>query len=171
MRVSAWSEGHDGLVAIYRERLWPGPALIAVVPLMAIPLSVAYGAAFGAVWGWLLGIVVVTVGWAWLFTTAPAIRVDEAVFRAGRARLPRRFVGNVDILDSDGLREQRTRGDVRSFLLVRPGTARRAVAVANTDPQDPHPQWVVHSRHPERLRDALLSNATHHVEAGPDAAE
>lgn len=153
--MAVWREGQDGQQTIYSERLWPGPGLMLISVVVIAPVAIAYGAAFGGTLGWILGVLLIGLAWAWLLGSAPVIRVDERVFRAGRARLPREYVGTVSELDRDELARERTGGDVRTFLALRPGTSRRAVLVEVCDPQDPHPRWIVQTRHPQKVISAL----------------
>lgn len=143
----------------YRERLWPGPLLLAVVPLAVAPLAVAYGAVFGPVLGWLIAVALIALGWAWLLGSSPRIEVDADAFHAGRAHIPLRFIGQVTRLDRASLADIR-RTDVRAYAVLRPGTAREAVSIMLTDPADPHTRWLVNTRRPELLI-AALDSATH----------
>ena len=45
--------------------------------------------------------------------------------------------------------------DVRAYLLLRP-YVQRAVRIEVVDPADPTPYWLVSTRHPERLAQALV---------------
>lgn len=166
--MSQWQEGQDGSEPIYRERLWPGPWPFVTAALIVLPVAVAYGAAFGAPFGWTLALCLTALAWTWLMSSAPVIAVDDRVLRAGRARLPRTCVGDVSALDGPALTDQRRRGDVRAYVVLRPGTTKKAVLVNLQDPQDPHPQWIVQTRHPDRLIAALRSPSP---SATPDAAE
>lgn len=150
-----WQEGRDGNRPAYRERLWPGPGLLILTAVVIAPVAIAYAAVFGATLGWVLGVLVIALVWAWLIGSAPTLRVDERVFRAGRARLPRGYVGQVRGLTAQDLSRERTSGDVRTYFVLRPGTSRRAVLVENIDPNDPHPRWIVQTRHPDRIIEAL----------------
>jgi Protein of unknown function (DUF3093) len=97
---------------------------------------------------------------AWvLLATAPMVRVDEAVFRAGRGRLPRRHIGRVTAVDAATARRLRGRdADVRAYLCVRSWVP-RAVVVEVTDIDDPHPYWLVSTRRPDQLVSALHADS------------
>jgi len=153
--MAAWQEGDDGVAVRYRERLWPGPGPMLLVPLIVLPIAVAYGAALGTAVGVVLAIAFVALGWSWLLGSSPVVSVDERVLRAGRARLPHAARGEVSVLTADDVRVQRSSGDVRTFWLMRPGAARGAVAIDVIDVNDPHPQWIVQTRAPEKLAAAL----------------
>lgn len=83
------------------------------------------------------------------------VRVGADGLVAGRARLPLTAIGAVSALDGPATRALRGReADPRAYLLLR-GYVSTAVRVDVEDPADPTPYWLVSTRHPERLRDAL----------------
>lgn len=152
-------EGRDGNVVAYRERLVPPPLWWALTLALAASLGVAYGHFLGATVGWITTVVAEAVfaGVLWV-QAAPLIRVDELVFRAGRARLPLEYVGEVRVLDAVATKSLRgPQADANVHLCLRPSVADRCVAVVVTDADDPHPYWLVSSKHPERLAAALTA--------------
>jgi hypothetical protein len=124
-----------GLAAILATELWlgaPGPR--AWVPyVVLLPLAAA------GVW-WLGRITVaVTGGELW---------VDDA-------HLPVRFIADAIPLDAAGKRElMGVSADPLAFVVQRPWIG-GAVQVIVDDPADPTPYWLVSSRRPERLAEAL----------------
>lgn len=140
----------------YRERLWPSLGVWALVPLMglaaavmALPVSTV-GAPVAAVVV-MAGLVV------WGVRSSPVVAVDDGHLVAGRARLPLGVVGEVEAWRGEDARRQRgPLLDARAHLLVR-GWVGPVVTVRLEDPDDPTPYWVVSTRSPERLRDALES--------------
>jgi hypothetical protein len=155
---AGWQEGRDGASPTYEERLLP-PWWIALAGLALVGmLAVAYGAAYGAAIGWVTFLPLAALVVVGLVRTAPVLRVDDRVFRAGSARLPLRWIGPVDVLDPDQARDARTvHADARALLVLRTWATARAVRVAVTDPEDPHPYWLVSTRHPDRLAAALAA--------------
>lgn len=86
---------------------------------------------------------------------SPSIRVENGVLSAGRAEIPVSQLGKVELLGADALRAAIGPGlDARSFLLVR-GWIHRGVKIENIDPADPAPQWILTTRHPEKLAIAI----------------
>ena len=83
--------------------------------------------------------------------------VEDGWFRAGRARIEAKYVGDVAALDAEQTRLVAGRdADARAYLLLRP-YLKRAVQVTIVDPADPTPYWLVSSRHPEALAGALAT--------------
>lgn len=96
-----------------------------------------------------------TVGALWrLGRIKVAVRGDELL--VDDARLPVRFVADAIALDADGRREVLGVGaDPLAFVVQRPWIS-GAVQVLLDDPADPTPFWVVSTRHPVRLAQAIL---------------
>lgn len=156
-RTPTWSEGQDGTGRAYRERLYPPVLVFVLVGGLATMLGVAYGAAYGSALGWTTGLLLGAVGITALLVTSTPIHVDDRVLRAGRARLPLAVIAHVTALDAEGMREARRHGDPRDYLVLRAWSSRRGVAVVLADPHDPHPRWVVSTRHPDRLAQAVMA--------------
>lgn len=155
MATVAWSEGRDGTEVAYAERLWPSWWAWLAAPALISVLAIAYGAAYDPAWGWLILATGTALAWGVLIGTSPVVRVDDRVFRAGTARLPRSCVGGVEPLDREAMRERLRSGDARAFLMLRSWSSRQGVLVNVLDPDDPHPYWLITTRRPARLADAL----------------
>src|SRR4051812_37691187 len=83
------------------------------------------------------------------------VSVRDGWLRAGRARIEAEHVGEVAALDAEETRRVAgPQADARAYLLLRP-YLKRAVRVEITDPADPAPYWLVSSRHPDELAEAL----------------
>jgi hypothetical protein len=148
------STGPNSIGRSYRERLWPAPwvfiATALVIPaslLVFLPISTTAGIVCAIV---LYGAIVVT-----LLATTPAVDVDDALFTAGRARLPRTAIASVSSFTGQEATAQRgTQLDARAWLLLR-GWIPGLVKVQLDDPSDPTPYWLVSTRHPAQLAAAL----------------
>lgn len=85
------------------------------------------------------------------------VEVTNVHLRAGTARVPLIYCGEARALDAQQTRALHgPEADTRAFFLIRPYIA-TAVRVEITDPRDPTPYWLVGSRNPEQLADALSS--------------
>lgn len=141
---------------MYAERLripvlwW----LITAVSLFVVWLVV--GAATGGIPALIFtlvvaaGVVTVLVRYG----AAPVV-VDGDTFTAGRARIEREHLGTAEVLTGEAARLARGRDcDPRAYLVLRPYLS-SAVRVQLTDPADPAPYWLVATRRPEQLAEAL----------------
>ena len=140
----------------YRERLsvpirwWAqGTMLVAslwLAVIVAVPGAVAWAVTGAAVA--LMATLFLTYG-------AALVSVEDGWFRAGRARVELRFVGEVGPLDAETTRLVAGRdADARAYLLLRP-YRKKAVKVSLRDPADPTPYWLVSTRRPDALAAAL----------------
>ncbi len=128
-----------------------------LVAVLSVSLGVAYGAAVGYDWGLLTFVVTQALGTWWLLLARGRITVDDDDLVAGRARLPLEFVGAAVALDADETRYTAGVGaDARAFLLLR-ASAPTAVKVVLDDPADPTPYWLISTKRPVELRDAVVA--------------
>ncbi len=140
----------------YHERLLPSvPALLVMLGVLMM-FAIAFGAAFSAPLGWAIAVVGTAAIAVVVFATAPVLEVTDEHLRAGRALLPRSVIAGVEALDAEQVRQARgMTADARQYLMLRPIACGTAVRVRLDDPADPHPAWLVTSRHPQRLAAAL----------------
>ncbi|AQP46991.1 hypothetical protein BW730_05125 [Tessaracoccus aquimaris] len=88
------------------------------------------------------------------------VTVDADGLTAGRYRLGHPYIAAATALDGEQARAALgPDADHRAFLFTRPFLS-SLVRVDLDDPADPHPYWLVSTRHPERLADALRQEAT-----------
>lgn len=141
-------------VTVYRERLWAPPILYLatalVIPaslLVFLPINTTTGVIVAI--GMELGVLVL------LHVLAPVLEVTDGEFRAGRAHLPRPLVGDVSGYTGAAATTQRgPKLDARAWTLFR-GYVGGVVRVEVADPDDPTPYWLVSTRHPDRIVEAL----------------
>ncbi|GAB3269491.1 hypothetical protein GCM10027586_20810 [Kineococcus gypseus] len=90
-----------------------------------------------------------------LLSLAGTVEVSGGELRVGRARLPLRVVSGVDVVPAE--RRRAVLGpelDARAHLAIRSWVP-TAVRVHLDDPDDPAPYWVVSTRRPRELADAI----------------
>lgn len=141
-------------VTRFRERVGPSLgiwlAILLLVPgglLIFLPIGVGVGIAGAAV--------LLAIGVGILVAATPTVEVTEEGLRAGRARLPARYIGAVEAITGEDAVHARGPGlDARAWLMIR-GWARDVVRVEDTDADDPVPYWLVSTRRAEELAAAL----------------
>lgn len=155
--VGAAAEGVDGTTVAYRERLHaPWPVWLITSALSAV-LGLAYGYPLGRTAGIVTFVLAQAVAAGLLLAAAPVLVVDDRVLRAGRARLPLRHAGRIAPLDPQQSREVRgPRADPAAYLCTR-GWISSTVLVEVDDADDPHPYWLLSTRHGERLAPILAA--------------
>jgi hypothetical protein len=146
----------DRTAAGYRERLgvpwwWlPIGAVLAAILAVEVHLGVRGLPIAGA---YPITAALVLAGLAWLGRTRVTVAGGE--FRVADARLPLRYVGEVAALDQGAKRRLLGReGDPAAFVVHR-GWVPGAVYLRLDDPADPTPYWLVSTRRPGQLADAL----------------
>ena len=141
----------------YKERLhvplrwWvQGIMLIASFWLALVVAVPQYEA---LVWG-LTALIVVLMAGAYRSYSA-RVEVTDSTFRAGRACIELHHIGAVEHLDADRTRAVAgVEADARALMVLRP-YLKNSVKVQITDPNDPAPYWLVSTRHPKQLAEAL----------------
>ncbi len=151
-----------------RERLWPRWWVwLLLISLVAL-LAWAYGLALGAPVGFVVfvagGLLVVIVVWV----TAPVIEITTSSLRVDGAVLPRQMISGVRVLRREDIQSLRGPGaDARLYVELRPWSTTQAVLIDVCDPADPHPAWLLSSRHPDALAVALSATMGTHDGQSP----
>jgi hypothetical protein len=147
--------GAHGGEPLHRERLWPSPGVWLLPVLLAVFTGIALfpvGAGVAAAGA----VLAAALAGAALVRASPVVEVSAgAGLRAGRAVLPARHVAAAT--PARGERARALRGvelDARTHLVLR-GWVDPVVLVALDDPDDPTPAWLVSTRRPEHLAEAL----------------
>ena len=149
------SEGTSGEHVVYTERLWHSAGMWFVALVMTVSLGIAYGSAYGTNLGLSVGIVASTAAIFGLLKNTPTIRIDELNFQVGRARMPLRYIGKVQILDETQSRRARSRHAHKDAYFQLRGGIKQTLIVEITDESDPHPYWQISTRNPEDLSTKL----------------
>jgi Protein of unknown function (DUF3093) len=142
-------------MTLYREKMWPAPWLF-ISTALVIPASLLVFLPINATAGIVVAIVMYAGCVGGLILGSPVIELTPSTFHAGRARLPLSAVGAVKGYSGDEAQLERgQRLDARAWLLIR-GWISPIVRIELIDPDDPTPYWVVSTRHPETLVEALI---------------
>jgi hypothetical protein len=147
----------------YREWVGPPPSWWVLSVLFSLSWLVAVGFYLGPPAGvlGLLGAQAVVTGV--LLGTAVRLQLDGTELRVGRAVLDLGYVSAVLGLDPEATaRRTGPDADARAHLVLRP-YVKTAVELTLDDPADPVPYWVVSTRRPTQLAEAItvvLSDAS-----------
>ncbi|MBK9696922.1 MAG: DUF3093 domain-containing protein [Propionibacteriaceae bacterium] len=140
----------------YRERLWVPAAWWVIGLFFAVSFVTAVGFYFGpwvsVVAGVLTGVgVIATLLWH----GSILVRVDEQGVKADGAVLEWAWLGTATALDAAATRRRLGPGaDHRAHLIIR-GYITTAVELTVNDPDDAHPYWLVSTRRPRELVQAI----------------
>ena len=139
---------------VYRERVRPNlgtfiavATLLPAVTLVSEPFDYRIGIA--------VGLVLVISIWAVLFFLAPVIQVGNSNLVVGRAEIPRNLLGKIEEISKDRIFSERGPNLNPAAYRVFQGTVKTAVKIALNDPNDPTPYWIISTRKPAQLSEAL----------------
>ncbi|MDQ7991509.1 MAG: DUF3093 domain-containing protein [Propionicimonas sp.] len=142
----------------YRERLTVPVSWWGIGLFFAVSFATAVGFWVGPVVSLVAGAasaLLVAAALTWFGRTL--VVVDDRGLAAGEALLEWEWLGEVVVHDAAATRDRLGRdADHRAYLVVR-GYIRTSVEVEVADPEDPHPHWVVSTRHPRELAAAIAA--------------
>ena len=138
---------------VIRAPLW----LVAFVYFLFLSMVLSIWAALGNTPA-LVTFGVLTIWLIFLFfRTALVIHMDESFLYVGQAKIERTYIGSAIALNNAELKLIRTRdADPSAYLAIR-FWASKAVKVEVSDNRDTTPYWLISSRNPQRLVEALKS--------------
>ena len=139
----------------FKERTpWP-IWLWAFLLFLAATLALAFWAALGTRWGEIIGLIQL-LGLLLISQRTPLeIEVSEAELRVGSAHIARRFLGKVESLNAEQMRQWRgPLADPAAFMALRFWIA-TGVKIELNDPKDPTPYWLFSSKKAQPLLAAL----------------
>ncbi|AUS77791.1 DUF3093 domain-containing protein [Actinoalloteichus sp. AHMU CJ021] len=163
---SAGPQGDVSGLPRTRQRLyvpwWGWPPALGAAVLLGVQIHMGYPGPRA----WIPYVVLATVMVAVLVWLGRArVEVGGGDLVVGPARIPTRFVGEVEVVDkADKGRALGRELDPAAYVVHRAWVG-PMVWVEITDPQDPTPYWLFSARRPEEVRDALLAEK----EASADA--
>jgi hypothetical protein len=138
---------------VIRAPLW----LVAFVYFLFLSMVLSIWAALGNTPA-LVTFGVLTIWIIFLFfRTALVIHMDESFLYVGQAKIERTYIGSAIALNNAELKLIRTRdADPSAYLAIR-FWASKAVKVEVSDNRDTTPYWLISSKNPQRLVEALKS--------------
>lgn len=142
----------------YRERLyvawWGWPLPLAAATLIAAEIHMGYP----GVRSWLPYVLLLPLAVLGLVLAGRTpVEVDADELRVGDARLPLRYVGEVEVIAKADKRKALGPDLDPAAYLVHRGWVGPLVRVRLTDEKDPTPYWLFSSRQPERVAELLRS--------------
>ena len=139
----------------FREVLRPPLWLLAFIYFLLLSMVIAIWAAFDNK-ATLIAFIFATASMPWIYRAlCSRITIDGSELRIDRAHIPLKFLGTVELLDSQKMRHLRTQGaDPAAYLAIRFWLS-SGIKVAITDPRDPTPYWLITTRKAEKLAQAL----------------
>lgn len=141
----------------YREWVGPPPSWWVLSALFSLSWLLAVGFYLGPLAGALAFLGSTGLVTALLLGLALRLRLDGSELRVGRAVLDLAYVSGIRSLDVDSTAARTgPRSDARAHLVLRP-YAKTAVELTLDDPADPVPYWLISTRRPGPLAEAVGS--------------
>ena len=138
----------------YRERVWPSSWLFLSTALV-IPASLLVFAPISLPVGVGTAIILYSFCVALLFITSPLVEVANDTLRAGPAAISLSQLGEaIGYTGSEAVYQRGVNLDARAWLLLR-GSLDGVVVVPIIDPNDRAPNWVISTRRPRALAEAI----------------
>jgi len=145
---------------LFRERLTVPIMWWVLASLFALSVLLAVGAYLGPVWGIGTALATLMVAAAIFVSAAVVISIDAREIRIGRASIEHAYIASSQALAAEEARQRAGVGaDARAHLVLRP-YVRTAVEITLDDPDDPVPYWLVSTRRPQQLAEALREAAS-----------
>jgi hypothetical protein len=139
----------------FREWVAPPPSWWVLSVLFSLSWLIAIGFYLGPLAGGLAFLVAQGLATALLLGMAVRLRLEGSALRVGRAVLDLAYVSAVLALDRESTAARTgPRADARAHLVLRP-YAKTAVELTLADPADPVPYWLISTRRPARLAEAV----------------
>jgi hypothetical protein len=139
---------------LYRELVLPNlgtfAAVFVLLPSMMIisePFDIRIGAA--------IGVAVVLAIWALLVVRAPRIQVSEEELRVGTVAISRGLIGDPQVISKADIFLERGPNLNPAAHKVFQGSVQTAVKIPIVDPEDPTPYWLISTRNPDKIAQAL----------------
>jgi len=88
------------------------------------------------------------------YRTRLVIAFDGSLLRVGRAKLERKYMGEIAVLDEPAMKIARSTPN--NYLAIR-FWVRDGVKIALNDSRDPNKNWVISSRKSEELKETLTN--------------
>lgn len=143
---------------LYRERIFPRPTTFALEIMFVAMVAIAYGAALDPSIGSLIFVIggATLVGISWLRSPIVEIRQlgASSSIRAGGATAPSTAFAHPKILQPAEVQAIR-RGTMQTTAFNGLRSNLPAVVIDVIDPEDPHQSWVLSTRKPEKIIEAL----------------
>jgi hypothetical protein len=139
----------------FREVIRPPLWLLAFIYFLALSLVIAIWAVMTTVVAAIAFIIASLGTLAIYFLSQLVIEVDNDELRVGKAHIPLRYVGKVQVLTQKEMLAKRTRGaDPAAYLAIRFWTP-RGVVIEIADKRDRTPYWLITCKQGEKLNHAI----------------
>ena len=124
--------------------------LFASVIAIMLPINISFAIPVAAV---------ITIGFcAVIFLSSPVIEITESSLKCKGAEIEKQFLGQIQVISkSESFEELGRKLDARAWLSIQ-ASVKTMVKIEVSDPEDPTPYWLVTTRNPEAVIQALRAS-------------
>lgn len=141
----------------YRERVTP-PIWGFLLTALLIPASLIIFLPVNPSLGWVFAAILMAGACLALYLAAPIVAVRDGELRAGRASIPVSDLGESTALSTEEAKHALGLGFNPAAYHSTSAWQRRIVKVVIADEDDPTPYWLISSKRPDRLVEAIEAN-------------
>lgn len=139
---------------VYRERVLPSASVL-LLPVLLFPSVIAVMLPLNAQFALPVAAFVTAIFVGYIFFSAPILVVSDDSLTARGATIELKLLGTTEIIPKEKKFDELGRKlDARAWLSIQ-ASVRELVKIEITDPNDPTPYWLVSTRRPEALIQAL----------------
>lgn len=99
----------------------------------------------------------IVLGAVAFYKMTSTIEIKDGELRVGKAHIPLRYLGDVEIIEKKDFSFQRTRGADPAAYFATTFWVSEGVKVKVNDERDPTPYWLISTKRSEQLGEALKS--------------
>lgn len=143
----------------YHERVTP-PLWGFLLTGLLIPAALIIFLPVNPSLGWIVAVILVAGACLALYFSAPTLSVRDGVLRAGRATIPVSELGDVVALTTEEAKHALGLGFEPAAYHSTSAWQRRVVKIEIADEEDPTPYWLISSKRPEQLVEAINAQRT-----------
>ena len=140
---------------IFREVIRPPLWLIAFIYFLLFSFVIAIWAAFDSAAGLNASLIAVVLGLLAIKLATKSITVGNSELRIGRAHIPLRYCGSVEVISKKEFLRARTRDADPAAFFALTFWISEGIKVKITDERDPTPYWLISTKRAQELQAAL----------------
>lgn len=140
---------------IFREVIRPPLWLIAFIYFLLFSFVIAIWAAFDSAAGLNASLIAVVLGLLAIKLATKSIMVGNGELRIGRAHIPLRYCGSVEVISKKEFLRARTRDADPAAFFALTFWISEGIKVEITDERDPTPYWLISTKRAQELQAAL----------------
>jgi hypothetical protein len=139
----------------FREVIRPPFWLIAFIYFLLFSFVIAIWAAFDTAAGVNASLIAIVLGLVAIKAATKTILVGDGELRIGRAHIPLRYCGSVEVISKKEFLRARTRDADPAAFFALTFWISEGIKVEITDERDPTPYWLISTKRAEDLKSAL----------------